>query len=733
MFPTTLVPSDKQEFQKFLNDWGEAIVGARDGDRANQFGRLFSNRQMYRGQLNVSELKYVSEQFGLRTPARLVGYPFLFSIVEELVGETSKDSLDFSIEGLDDEIIAAKLEKKVAAATKVLTAPIRKILGGISEQELFEQDTDDELPDNVKAFDEMNFHHHLEMGMLYALKHLQQKYSWDLLFTEGMREMAINYRQIYRVEVVNGDPQPFIIDPSCITFGGNDREPWLHKKSWVREERKTPIYQVIDEYRHLADKPTVDKWIKWAQAGSGVGQLNGSDKFPAHYGEWDPVDNELYLHVIRYQWRAIEFLNVKQSENKWDPARPFIKFVDSPKDADGVKPFNTSFQGVWIAGCHYDQRKRPNQTRDNEDYAVSHLGYFGCVRDQISVVDATKNIFLMLCITMYHIEAMLNRVGGKAVVYDIAQKPKKIPLKDIFYHAKESGMILINSSEENFIPGRGFNQFQQIDFTLSNAIEQLFKLKAVLEDTLNQLTGVSPNRMGQGRHDETVSNNKQKITQSTFITQSLFDDHFQVIEDVMNEVLNLIRIAWADDSERILTVMGDRGREMMKFMRDGIGHHYGLFVKNSMKERGKKEFIMGLGERALASGQASLLDVLKMSNKSTSREVERTFTNAVRVMQEQQQAGAQAQNQLKQQELKLKQSEIQSRIIAARIEAGAYVETKRLEISAKYGLESEKNMTQLGIVAKESNATLDKITTEAMLEAQRDTSPAQGGQPPAEG
>lgn len=714
MFPSIHVPTGEDKINEWAEAWGNAIVTHQEDSLNSRRLRIYSNNQLYMGILDGKEFEYITKMYGLRSPARLVGYPFAYRLVEELVGESSKDSLEFSVESVDEDIITAKLESKVAAAAHVLTKPIRDILGGVSVEEMFAEGTVD-LPDSIQAFYEMSFHDHVEVGMMYCMTHLQQKQDWDLKFTEGMREMAKNYTEIYRVYVKNGDPDFDVVNPSSVTFGHVEGLRWLQHAPWVKEDVEVPIFQLIDEYRHIVTPDIIQTWEKWA--GSVNRNLNEFISEWGMFGRYDESHRNLYLRVVRYEWMAITSIPVKLSKNKWAPEQPFYKIIKEPTSADRNYEFNQVWQGVWIAGRHYDQRPKSDQVRHNSDYAKTHLSYFGCVRPGLSIIDLTKNLISFLCVVMFHIESMLNRAGGKAVVYDVAQKPSEVPLKDVFYHAKESGLILVNSAEEKAQRGRGFNQFQQIDFTLSSSIDQLFRLKQMLEGTMLDITGINVNRLGGGHHEETVKNNQQKITQSGYITQSMFDDHFKVVEDVMNEMMNLVKIAWADDSDRVLTVMGDRGRQTIKLMKDWLGHHYGLYIKNSQKERMKKQDIVNFGQQAMSAGQLDFISMVKMTNAGNSKEVERLFVKGIDTMKRSQAESAQAANAMKAEEFKLKREEIQSRITAARIEAGAYVETKRLEIMAQADLKDTELLGRMAEVTEQSRAALDQIVTEAREKA----------------
>lgn len=730
MFPSTLVPRSKEKKEEWLTNWGNAIVNSTGSNYSGRLNRLHSNKQHYYGNVNTEEFRYMTEMYGLRTPARFVGYPFLYKLVEALVGESSGDTLEFSVECVDADIISSKLEKRIEAGANVLTAELRKILGNVSKQDLFQEEgVVDELPDNIAALDEMSFHDNVEVGMMYVMTHLQQKYDLDLIFEEGMREMAISYSPTYRVYVKNGDPFAEVVNPSRITYGSHESLKWLQYAPWIRDEQEIPLSQVIDEYRHVLTPADIRKFEGW-MSGSDIRSTDGNIPW-ARWGRYDTDNQQILLRVVRWEFLAVEELAMRQSANKYAPSMPFLKIVSSDSDSKDIKrkPVNMVYQGVMIAGQHYDKRLRNDQVRNNEDYAQTHLSYFGCVKNGISIIDATKELSNMMCIVMFHIESMLNRAGGRSVVYDLAQKPKNIPLEDIFYHAKEGGIIFINTKEEGSQLSRGFNQFQQIDFTLSSSIEQLFRLKAMLEDTMSSITGINPNRTGEGRHDETAKNNSSKIQQSTYITQAMYDDHYKVVQDVLNELLNLVKIAWNDDNERLVSVFGDRGREIIKLMKDWLGHHYGLYVKNSQKERAKKQNLMDLGRQALASGQIGFEQILMMGNKSNSKEMERVFKKSMSIMKKESAANQNAKMQSEEGDRQLKREEIQSRIVAARIEAGAYVETKRLEISAQYGLADSQNMTKLAQVAAESTNSLDKIVEEAKIKSGEEMAAMQPQQP----
>ena len=123
-------------------------------------------------------------------------------------------------------------------------------------------------------------------------------------------------------------------------------------------------------------------------------------------------------------------------------------------------------------------RRRPNQIRSVDDAGTTQLSYVGCIRNNttgrsVSMVDLLKNIQMLYNVVMYQIELALARSGGKAVVYDVSQLPTNLgmDMQSVLYHLKTDGIIPINSKDEGG-QVNSFNQFSQVDFTLSQSVQQ---------------------------------------------------------------------------------------------------------------------------------------------------------------------------------------------------------------------------------------------------------------------
>jgi hypothetical protein len=329
---------------------------------------------------------------------------------------------------------------------------------------------------------------------------------------------------------------------------------------------------------------------------------------------------------------------------------------------------------------------------------------------------------------MFHIELTLARSGGKAVVYDTSQKPNGLKLEDVFYHAKNSGVIPINTKQEGMQVG-GFNQFQQIDFTLSNSVQQLLNLKMMLENTVETLTGISRAREGFAKSDA-VGVNERSVVQSSLVTEPLFANHYRTIEMVYQQLSDLMKIAWSD-GHRVSFFAGDGMVEMAKVTGDLKNADLGVFVTNSSKDRKDKDGMIAMGQQILAgSGADGFLQMIKMVNADTAKEAETTLEQGLEAMKQQQQAmeeqqvqaqqqQAEATQQAAQMDAQTKQADREAKIQVAQISAEAMIEATKLKISGGQETQDFRQQHDKGMAQLNTSNEMSKREQEAQLQEQQ--------------
>jgi hypothetical protein len=265
-------------------------------------------------------------------------------------------------------------------------------------------------------------------------------------------------------------------------------------------------------------------------------------------------------------------------------------------------------------------------------------------------------------------------------VYDVSQLPTNLgmDMQTVLYHLKTDGIIPINSKDEGG-QVQNFNQFSQVDFTLSQSVQQLINLKMMLEEMAGQISGVSRQREGAVGQYEYVGNVQRSVLQSATITESWFHAHGEVKKKCMVRLCELMKVCWSGGKKASM-ILGDGASKILNVFPDISFNDYGIFVGDAGKDDAMRQSITQFAQAALSSGQVNLLDIIKVFKAETMTEAERVLEQGIEAakelsMQEQQrqQEALQAQAQMDQakfeQEMQLKQVDNEAKIQVAQIKA----------------------------------------------------------------
>ena len=651
-FPAQFV-LESEKTEEWANQWVNAVVAYMsytESPYKNSRLNDIQNYNIYNGNLDLEDFKYITEQYGMSYPARMVNYPIISPKIDLLVGEDLRRPMDVKVSTTNKEAVLRKEDVKVNLIMKKLTEEIHQEFKDSVGIDL-PQVTEMEVPEDIDLYMRYNYREMVEETAQDGLEYLMQKYNYRDLFKEGFRDMLVTGKEFFRIYDRNGDPFVRRVDPRNIVYEINASSDYLDDSSWVGEERYLSYSEILDEFRDELDRDDLEEL-------SAMYQIGGYDDLARYNDPFDWIDyqegQEVKIRVVSVEWKSIKALKFKVSENKFNPERPFMKQVPddySPRRNEEIvtRYVDDIWEATKIGGKILVQaRRRPNQIRSVDDAGTTSLSYVGCVRNNttgrsVSMVDLLKNIQMLYNIVMYQIELAMARSGGKAVVYDVSQLPTNLgmDMQTVLYHLKTDGIIPINSKDEgNQL--QSFNQFQQIDFTLSNSVQQLINLKLMLEQTAGQISGVSPQREGAVGQYEYVGNVQRSVVQSATITESLFYSHAMVKKRVFERVCDLMKVCWAN-GKKASYILGDGAFKFLSIFPDIKLNDFGIYVGDAGKDDAMRQQLQGIAQAALQGGQATLLDIIKVLKADTFSEAEHILERAMDEVKKQQAEQAQQQ------------------------------------------------------------------------------------------
>lgn len=214
-----------------------------------------------------------------------------------------------------------------------------------------------------------------------------------------------------------------------------------------------------------------------------------------------------------------------------------------------------------------------------------------------------------------------------------------------------------------------YNQITSIDLTMANTIDQYIHLMDKIESMLSEISGVSKQREGAIASNELVGNVERSVVQSAHITEPWFWVHNQVKRECLVMLLNTARYAWKDGNKTHLQyILDDATRAFITLSDTMLYEDFDIFVEDTTKNQQYIESLKQLMQPAMQNG-ASLLDIaeiITMDNismiKSRLEEIEQKRMEQQQAMEqaqaEREQQAIQMQNEIKEEELMIKEAEM---------------------------------------------------------------------------
>jgi hypothetical protein len=692
-FPRQNIPESKKD-KKWHKDCVDFFLKQQQVETfVSSKTKDYENYLIASGEFNKDQFRYITDMYGMTAPARLVNYPLIQNKLDLLAGELITQPLQYTVNVINRNAIRRKTEELVSIAVETILRPERRKIEEVTNSKIPDEDLGEEIPEDVEQFMKMNYRTNVEKQVTVGLKYLIDRWDLKSTFKRGFYDLQITNKEFYRVYVKNRTPYVERIDPRQMVYDQDGDKESLQDSLYAGVDNWYTVNEIMDRFELSAKE--VDELEELAQQKNQWYNENNADN---SYITSDGT-NGLRIRVVDMQWKSIKMINYKVSPNKYDPDSDYHKMVPDdykPKKGEKIvkKAITEVRQAIKIGHEMLIQYgAKPNQIRYEENYANTKLDFYGIIRNNfsgstLSIVDALKNIQLLYNIVMFHIDGALARSGGKAIVYDVSQKPKNVPLSDIMYHAKNSGLIMINSKQEGGQMST-FNQWKDIDFTLSQSVSQMINLKMMLEETADKLTGITASRAGINKTSDAVGVNERSVMQSTLITAPLFDIHFKLVSEVLQGMANLMRYCWGEDGYMI-NVFGDMGYEVFKIDKAVALDEYGLFVKNNAKELERKQSMMSLISNFSSTGALDPIATIKAVNGETASELESILTAGLESVKAEQTQMEERKIAAQEQANQINSEKMQIPIQVAQIKAEADLEVAKLNSDTKLAIANEE-------------------------------------------
>ena len=639
--PYQMLPMREKD-EKWRKACVDAIIGKfyfGDNNNGHRRDQMRISYDLYNSIFDERDLRYVTDPYKVNDsfPASLQNYNIIKPKVDLLMGEESKRPFSIRVVQANEEATSRYQEKQ----KELLLQTMFQLIGQYGAENPASDEEMNKLMD-VGNYMLKDYSDIAERQAYHALNYIMLKEDMKTKFLEGFQDLIISSMEIFYTGAQNGMPVVERVNPLYFAFDYSPEVKYIDEGDWaVRLMKMTPS-AIRDRFYDIMDDATFRDVLDEFRNGS---YSRGSYDNQYNHIRWRNFSttttyNDNYTsetinvwHVTWKSYKKVGFITYFDEETG--------QMVEDVVSENYIEQEGEEVVWDWVVevwegyrigeGIYVGTQPVPEQATSIDNPNSTKLPYVGIVHNNVntppkSLVEIMKPLQYMYIVLWYRLELALARDKGKVINMDVTQIPKSmgVDVNKWLHYLSAAGVNLINPYEEGWdIPGReggkpsAFNQFGQVDLSMSNVIAEYINLMDKIEEMIGELSGVSRQRQGQVQTSELVGNVQQTIIQSSHITEYLFYAHNQVKRRVLTNILNISKNVWADsDKKTINYITDDMTRVFLDISDNFLYSDYDIFITDSTEENNNIQIIKNLYQPAVQNGAqlSEIAEVMTSNN-----------------------------------------------------------------------------------------------------------------------
>lgn len=665
-------PNQKLTYKEKIKEYGSIEEWARMiFDSISQIANLSNRSSNYtswdkellidlgNGVLNREDFEYVIKPYGEyspKYPAEFRHYDRISSKLHLLIGEEIKRPFNFKAVSINpNSVTIAEQAKKEMIINSLQQELVNELvsMGLIDPKNMQENMSIPQIEEYMRtSYQDI---HEIQANM--ALDFLKEFCNLEEVFNKGFSYSLKTGDDIYYTGTSYNEPLVRAIDPRYFEFDRSPYIDYIEDAQWAYEERWIPASRVYEEFGEFLEEKDVEAIEKMKGSfsqnvgyGSGIPTvyLREKDNFQERESSFLEMSSNSIVRVTNFCWKGLRklgFVSYRAEDGSIQERVVGEEYKKQPEDLDIKWEWvNEVWEAILIGeDLIVGVQPRPNQYKSLDNPQTCKLPYTGVSDINLSLVKKLKELQYLYDVIMYRKEIAVARAKGKLLVMDTAQIPvsEGIDLPKWINYAEASGFAFINSFEE----GKGifggqrpnFNQFTEIDLTISNTIQQYILILDKIDLLIEDISGVTRQRQGQISQYETRGGVERSVVQSSAVTEYLFYRHNKVKRRVITNLLEESKLCWVN-GKKTQYVMDDMTRKIINIDGDIFNNsEYAVFISDSTKDAAVKQTIEQLAQAALQNQQSKFSDIIALLETNSLAKAKSIIkTSEEKVSQEQQ-------------------------------------------------------------------------------------------------
>jgi len=692
-FPPQVLPMSKKnkKWRKQHLDWADKNSYLNNNSVRKKFQKKHINYKLYEGVLDLNDMKLVLNPGDLERyfiPNNVQHYPIITPRVNVLVGEEKRRKFDWSVHLKNPNTVSQVIKQKKQMMDQKLQ---EMLMSSIPQEEL-----EKELEEYARYinFDYLDAR---EKRANIIMKHYIEKLDMKIKFQQGFKDGLIAGEEVYMFDIVNGEVTFEKLNPNKVftlrSGSSNKHEDadvivlddfWSPGKiqDHFYEDLKKADLKKIDENQHKAgvvdsdgeslaiddikgheilERESINSFLEM----SGVYDQSGG------IGRNSYTDTDGNIRVIRMMWRSKKkILKVEYPDGNGGMAIKWMSEDYKINKAMGETSkeywINQWWKGAKIGQDTYLQMK-PKEIQYNKcnQPSFNSSGVVGQIYNTndgraVSLVDRAKPFQYLYDISWYRVNEALAKYMGSIVEVDVAKIPKGWNLTKWLYFARKAGIGVVDSFKEGnrgMAKGKlagsvGNTTGKVLEQRVGNFIQTHIEMMEFAKSQMDEITGVSRQRLGQTESRETVGGIERAVSQSNHITEELFTLHDYCKKRCFQILLETAKIALKGNDTKFQYIADDYTRQVMEVPGDEFAEEeYGLAVSNDDAINAMQQKLDGMVQLGLQNQMLSFSTAMKIYGSSSMREVVRMIEKDETDLQQRQAQQSEMQNKQAQEAL----------------------------------------------------------------------------------
>jgi environmental stress-induced protein Ves len=685
-FPTQKIPFNRKgkQWRKDHLDWADNNSYLSNSHVRRKLKNKKINLNLYNGKVDVNDMKLILNPGGMEkffVPDAIQHYPIVTPRVNVLVGEEKRRKFDWTVQIVNpDTLSKIKADKKKLVDQKLM----EMLQSDVSDEEL-----EKEL---AKYGDYINFDYQdlREKRANLLLRHYIAKLDMKIAFQQGFKDALIMGEEIYMFDIVNGRVSFEKLNPLKVhTLRGGysnkieDSDVIILDDFWAPGKIQDTYYndlndaqvKKLDDGSWSSGTTNLDGVTEAVDdiAGLKILEREGMDSYIESTGIYDSQDSygrSTYtdgsgnIRVLRMFWRSMKkvikvtyFDEIGKTQIKFR-AEDYIADKNMGEKIE-VLWIPQWWKGVKIGEDTYLQIK-PKEIQYNKlnEPSFNSCGIVGQVynsgdEEAVTLVDRAKPFQYLYDISWYRVNEALSKYLGSIVELDLAKVPTGWSVTKWLYFARKSGISVVDSFKEGqkgMAKGKlagavGNTTGRVLEQKVGDFIQTHIEMMEFAKAQMDEITGVSRQRLGQVENRETVGGVERAVSQSNHITEELFTMHDYCKKRCFQMLIETAKIALKGQSVKFSYIGDDMTRQLAEIEGDEFAEEeYGLMVSNDDEINHMQQKLDGMVQMGLQNQMVSFSTAIKIYNSPSIREIQRMIEKDETQMKESQSKQAEDQN-----------------------------------------------------------------------------------------